>query len=507
MVLEERVRDGRVVSGLREVLERLLEKTAIAAPRAGPEPKLDCKRGIGARELQLQQLLEQMVVPEPLSAPVQRDEEQIGPCEVGEYRRAARSLEDTVAERARESGEDRRPKDEVTRHLVERVDDLARQVVGDVAVTAGEIAQRSARIRVVAQPERGKVEPRGPPFASLHEQLQVGLVEVDPLLDDEQLACFVEREREICGTELSSAPFARSRPSRMGDRSGSWRRSGFPPEDARPRARTSATSRRRARRGRRRARARAARGRQRCRQAARGQPPGRSIAVAQPPESRLAQPGADALERGRDVRPEPYRVVVGRVGETQATAVPGRESHHEPTRTLLPPPAGALTIVNSVPLSWSSACRRRGRATSCGRFRGGSASSRRAAAVCRVPPPPAASSPGEYAQPNVRPGFRSGNDRQSLSHVSGPGSRSTASSSMPSPAIRSRRSCSCPWSATSPARTVFPPHTRARRARTPCGSDRSARRGGRSGMASSHSWHELSPAGRCRNVRAGGSPG
>ena len=87
--------------------------------------------------------------------------------------------------------------------VVQRVEHLAREVVGDVAMVAVERAHAGLRLGQLPQPERGQVQPGRPALGPLDEQLDVLVVERDPLALDEQLARLVEPERELGGADLA----------------------------------------------------------------------------------------------------------------------------------------------------------------------------------------------------------------------------------------------------------------------------------------------------------------
>ena len=98
---------------------------------------------------------------------------------------------------------------------VERGQNLIRQVVGDLPSAAGERPHTLIGVLEVAKPQRRQVQPRGPSLRTLDEQLDALAGQLDPLTHH-QLTRFVDRERQLARADLRQRP---SRPqARHADR-------------------------------------------------------------------------------------------------------------------------------------------------------------------------------------------------------------------------------------------------------------------------------------------------
>ena len=306
--------DRFVLTRVGRVVERLLDQPVLVAPRGRPLADPAGGGRVDRGELQLEQLAEEMVVAVPLAVRVERDEEAVAALQLPQPLGGVGAAEHRVAERCAEASEHRGLEQEAAGVPVERVEHLAGEVVGDVPVVAVERAHAGLRLGQPAQPQRGEVEPRRPALGSLHEQRDVLVVEGDGLALDEQLARLVESERELGGADLGERA-ARAQPPERERGIGARRR-----HDARVRRQVLD---RVLERGEALVVAehvqvvqhdgeRLPVGRDAVHELVHGD--GRRHArCAEPCERHPAEARPDPVDRRRDVRPEPRRVVVARI--------------------------------------------------------------------------------------------------------------------------------------------------------------------------------------------------
>ena len=130
------------VAGSGGVLDRLLHEPVCATP--GGRTAAQLARGL-APELELQNLAEQMVVAIPLPARVERDQEHVRVREVGEHRNRVLAPENRVAQLGCEAPKHRRAHEEVLDVRRERGQNLVCQIVADVAGAARELPHAPVR--------------------------------------------------------------------------------------------------------------------------------------------------------------------------------------------------------------------------------------------------------------------------------------------------------------------------------------------------------------------------
>jgi hypothetical protein len=136
--------------------------------------------GFHSRQLTLEEVREQRVVPEPLALRIKRDQEQVRALELLEDLCRPAPVRDGVTQRAAQPIEDRRA--EKKRAELGRLagEQLPRQVVDEVAVVARESVDHAARIRFTAQRERRQVKRGRPPLRPLLQPLDVRRGQSEP---------------------------------------------------------------------------------------------------------------------------------------------------------------------------------------------------------------------------------------------------------------------------------------------------------------------------------------
>ena len=136
-----------------------------------------------------------------LVAAIERDQEQVRAGETYQDLRRTLPLEDRVAERARESIEDRGTGQEVEIRSRQAGEELVAQVIGDEAVVTVEALDRQADVVLSLERERREIDPDGPALGVLEEALDILRLhrETDLLEHGRRLA---QRHRKIVCVQL-----------------------------------------------------------------------------------------------------------------------------------------------------------------------------------------------------------------------------------------------------------------------------------------------------------------
>jgi hypothetical protein len=192
------------VAGGGRVVDRLVVPALRLAPLRSAQAERRHGGGVAAAELAAQHVAEEVVVPVPLAAVVERHEEEVGLLDRLEHPGRVRAPEHGVAERRAELVEHGGAGEELDlagRGLAEL---LGAQVVGDEAVVAAEGGHTRGRARAVLQGQRGQVEADGPALGALVQVRRLALGQLDARGADEHLR-LRRRERELVGAELHEA--------------------------------------------------------------------------------------------------------------------------------------------------------------------------------------------------------------------------------------------------------------------------------------------------------------
>ena len=187
-------------------------------PRRRAGVQLGDEVRLGARELALQQVAQQVVVAEPVAAVVERDDEQVRPERLGEQGGAVRPAGDRGAQRRAHALEDRRAQQELPQRAGRVLDHLV-QVVADLAVVAGQRADERGAVAAAAEGERGELEPGGPALRPLLQPVHVGRFEAELERAVEQLVGLGVGELQLLHAdlhELAGRPQTCERQRRVG---------------------------------------------------------------------------------------------------------------------------------------------------------------------------------------------------------------------------------------------------------------------------------------------------
>ena len=165
-----------------------------------------------------QQVGEEMVIAPPAPDIVQLDHEQPGPVHLFEQFLAVVAARDRVTQRPAQTFQHRRLEQEVPQVGALPFEDLLTQVVQDVPVAAGESGHEAHDVGLVAQGQRGQLQPDGPALGPLGQRGHRGKVEFGHDLA-EQFGRLIQVEPEIgCAhlTQLAPAPVPGQRQRRIG---------------------------------------------------------------------------------------------------------------------------------------------------------------------------------------------------------------------------------------------------------------------------------------------------
>lgn len=142
---------GVDVAGRGRVFGRIDNQACVAIPGAGPSVQNRHHVSIGRGELVLQQLAEQLVVAVPLALRVERHEQRVRTFQLRQQRGRARTIEHRVAQVTAHTVEDRGLQEERAQLRCLAREDVAGQVVDEIAIVAGELLDEGARITSTAQ--------------------------------------------------------------------------------------------------------------------------------------------------------------------------------------------------------------------------------------------------------------------------------------------------------------------------------------------------------------------
>ena len=142
--------------------------------------------GIALKESVPEHVREQLVVAIPLSAIVERYQEEVGSLELDQHLGGPLPASGCVAERPRHRVEDRRLEQELVSLLVERVENHLGQVVDDVTAGAAKACDEASGIGLVRQRHCRQVNADRPAFGALVQRAQGlgGEAEVHDLIEE-----------------------------------------------------------------------------------------------------------------------------------------------------------------------------------------------------------------------------------------------------------------------------------------------------------------------------------
>ena len=194
-----------------------VESAVRLGPHRGPAVHRGYELGLAALELGAERFAEEVVIPVPAPAAVERHDEQrrlLQRLEPG--CRLARAAHDDVAQRAAHRLEDRRPGEKGDIGGVELREVLQAEVVHDKPVLTGELRDRATMTSPVAQNEARKVQAGSPALRSLPELVGNGL-ELRLDAAEEQLRV-APAERQVLDADLEHLAIgAQSRDRQLGE--------------------------------------------------------------------------------------------------------------------------------------------------------------------------------------------------------------------------------------------------------------------------------------------------
>ena len=203
------------------VRERLLEQPVGQEPRRGSPVKLRHGLRTGSGKLDPQKLPEQVVVAIPDPTRIERDQKQVRPLDLGQNASGALGTQHGVAKLRGKTVQNRRSEQKAPRLVLDSVQHLGCQIVGDVTVIGGELPDPLARLVDTGEPERSEADPCRPALRPLNEQLDVLHAHCNAHALDQQLACLLAVERDVVRSQLrQSTPCPQSTQPPAGVRTG-----------------------------------------------------------------------------------------------------------------------------------------------------------------------------------------------------------------------------------------------------------------------------------------------
>ena len=151
----------------------------------------------------MHELAKQVVVAKPLATPVERHQEQVGLLERLQLLSGVVRDDDRVAQLGRESSQYRRLHQKRSNIRRQSLQDLARQVVGDLAVARRELAQLLVGCVRPAKPHACKRYGCRPALGVLHQYLDILAVKAGDAATFQKRLCLLHREGQLFGAHLS----------------------------------------------------------------------------------------------------------------------------------------------------------------------------------------------------------------------------------------------------------------------------------------------------------------
>ena len=173
----------------------------LGIPLGGEAVQTGKRGGLGAPQLETQEIGEQVVVAEPGPVSVDGVDESAGVFELEQDPLGALCPEEAVCNRPVYALEDRRPQQELTYRLGLALEDLGEQVIGHRSLAAGEFGDESLRVRPSRERQRREPKAGDPALGASLQRLDGVGGERDPG-GGKQLACLVELKAKVRGAQL-----------------------------------------------------------------------------------------------------------------------------------------------------------------------------------------------------------------------------------------------------------------------------------------------------------------
>src|SRR5215204_453617 len=211
--------DTLIVRGYDGLPNRPLEESRALQPLVRPSAQGGHQVGLGALELEEQQLGEEMVVAVPLALLVQGYYEQVGASELAQEPGGTLPARHRVAKGTRHRPQDRGFDQKLPHFLGEASQNLLSQQTDYVTAGAPERLDKGVLVLLVLQGEGGEVDPRRPPFGPLEQNREVVRADVQSHLLVQQALGFLLCEGQLLGADLvhlSPGPKPPQRQRRVG---------------------------------------------------------------------------------------------------------------------------------------------------------------------------------------------------------------------------------------------------------------------------------------------------
>jgi hypothetical protein len=172
--------------------------------------------GLLVEETRAQHVGEEVVVPVPVPAIVERYDEEVRPVELLEHRLAARRAGDGIAQGTGEPVEDTGVQEEVANVVGLAVEHLLHEVVDDEPIVAGEARDEPTDVVAALHRQRRELQRRDPSLGTGFERVDVGRAQRQTHRLVEVARGFVRGEAQVGGANL--AELAAGAQARQGQR-------------------------------------------------------------------------------------------------------------------------------------------------------------------------------------------------------------------------------------------------------------------------------------------------
>ena len=192
----QQVGGGIDLTGRDPMPDRVGDLAVVAQPLEGPPVQEAFLVGTCALQLGRDQLTEQVVVPIPAVVAIERDDERVGTLQMGKDFGSPRPPGHDITQISSETAQNRRLNHEVPFLSRERLQHLADEVFGDIAIRPTETRNERTGIVSLSDGQPGKPEPGRPTLGAGNQNVAVCLIE-RWVQRRQQLARLLRRQREV----------------------------------------------------------------------------------------------------------------------------------------------------------------------------------------------------------------------------------------------------------------------------------------------------------------------